>query len=486
MLKPSDLHDYQVKAYKDIIRDKVFTIADICGAGKTIMGLSACVVLKRKNPKTKMLVVCTPKGIATSWSTQHLEWTHTKNLKVAILNGTPSQRKKLIEEDNHDIYAISYNSLEWLAKNNKKIKFTYVFADEADCLKGPKSKWRKWLIKAAPKATHRILASATPKAREEDDYYGLCRYLDAGKCLDAKNITEFRSLYCTHYKAGEHIMYRVRKDKIPEIERRIKHLFRNYGDSTAVKIPIKNINVVGKLCEESAALYKTLQDEQCVNSVVLKDGKRDTDASLSPMVLSGKLNQLSSGFLYADDNLRISPEMLAQATDAKQLLKDITKRQVVDVFDDREKAIKKLVDKVLEKHKCPIAIAYTFKHELVQLQRVFPKAVSDTEENIEDRWNNDEIDILLLQYSRSSKSLNLQKGSGHVLVKYSPTFKWVDDYQIDRRLARQGQKAECVYVYRLYLKGTIDDIKTKSLKARFIGHTRFQKQIVVNVSSRET
>ena len=36
MLKPSDLHDYQVKAYKDIIRDKVFCVSDDCGIVKLL------------------------------------------------------------------------------------------------------------------------------------------------------------------------------------------------------------------------------------------------------------------------------------------------------------------------------------------------------------------------------------------------------------------------------------------------------------------
>ena len=481
MLKPADLHDYQVKAYKDILRDKVFAICDRCGGGKSIICLSACAVLKRKSPKSKMLIVCTPKGIKNAWSNEYLNWTHTKSLRVAVLNGNPKQRQKLLDGNNHDIYAISYNSLEWLVDNNKYIKFDFVFADEADCLKGTKSKWRKWLIKASRHAKYKILASATPKAKDEIDYWGLCKYLDNGKALDASTITEFRAMYCTHFKVGYHLMYKIRKDKIAEVERRIKHLFRNYGEKSIDEIPIKTINAMGKLSEASKEIYKKLQDEQCVNSVVLKDGKLDTDASLPPMTLSGKLNQLSSGFLYVDDSLRIDHNTLVNATDAKQLLKDITKRQVVDVFDDRIKAIKKLVGKVRKKHNCPIAIAYTFQHELVQLQRAFPDGVSDIEDDIEGRWNRDEIDTLFLQYSRSSKSLNLQKGSGHVLVKYSPTFKWVDDYQIDRRFARQGQKAECVYVYRLYIKGTIDDVKTKSLKERFIGHSRFQKQIIQEI-----
>lgn len=270
---------------------------------------------------------------------------------------------------------------------------------------------------------------------------------------------------------------------IPQLEANVKHLFRNYGDQLAVKVPIKTIFAYTNLSPESKEKYETLKKEACVNSIILKkSGQIDDDKSLDAMTLNGKLNELTSGFLYVDDNLRITPEMLAKSTNIKSLIYNNKNRIAVDVFDDRQIAGKKLVNKVRKRHgNIPLVICYNFKHELVHLKKMFPNGVPDTEDDIEARWNNDEISELFLQYTRSSKSLNLQKGSGYVLVLYASTYKWVDDYQIIRRLARQGQKAKCVYAYRLMIRGTVDDAKSTKLDSRFKGHKRFQKQIIQEI-----
>lgn len=450
----------------------------------SISCLNAFTILLKKVPTSKALIVCTPEGVKKTWSVEHTKWSHTKHLKIVPLLGTPKQREKLLNQE-ADGYAISYNTLKWLVETNKHIDFNFVFADEADCLKGPSSKWRKYLIKAAPKATYKILSSATPKTREEDDYWGLCKYLDGGKSLKAPTIEIFRAMYCSPFVVKHIQMWRIKKKMIPILERRIKHLFIKYEMSDKATIPIKTRTLSVDLKPSSAEKYKLLQDSQCLNSIIFNDdGYKDEKMSLDAMALSNKLAQLSNGFVYVDEALRITPELLENATSAKDikaLIEDTKNRVAIDIFDDREKAMVKLIKYIHKNHgQVPIAIPYYHKHELVQLQRILPTGVCDTEPDFQERWNRKEIPYLFLQYSRSSKSLNLQQG-GNIMAFYCPTFKWVDDYQIIRRLARQGQPESCVYAYRLYINGTIDDIKTRKLDERFKGHSRFQKQILKKV-----
>lgn len=483
LLTPNDLSSAQRLAYRDILVKKRMCISSECGFGKTISCLNALVVLKKKKPNAKLLVTCIPEGVKKTWSVEHTKWTHTRHLKVLPLLGNPKQRLKLLEQE-ADVYVISYNLLEWLKKNNKH-QFDFVFADEGDCLKGPTSKWRKYLTEVAPKATYRVISSATPKTREEDDYWGLCKYLDNGKSLLAKTITDFRHKYCKSFALNNRQIWKIDKKKVPLLEKRIKHLFIRYELSDAATIPIKTKTLTVKLKPESMEKYKALRDSQCLNSIVFNDdGVKDESMSLDAMTLSGKLAQLSNGFVYVDQAMRITPDVLATATskaDVKRLMKQSKKTVAVDIFDDRMVAMKKMIGMIHKRHgNTPIAIPYHHRHELVQLQRILPTGVSDSEPDFQSRWNNGEIDYLFLQYSRSSKSLNLQQG-GYIMAFYTPTFKWVDDYQIIRRLARQGQPNPCVYAYRLYLKGTIDDVKTKKLNERFQGHSRFQKAILKQI-----
>lgn len=486
ILTSKDLIPQQIQAYRDVLTKKVMCISSDCGFGKTIVGLSAFALLLKKRPESKALIVCTPEGIKKTWSTEHKSWSHTKHLRVVPLLGLPGKRLKLLKQD-ADVYAISYNSLKWLFENNKgrnRIKFNFVYADEGDCLKGSSSKWRSYLKKAAPLAKYRIISSATPKTREEDDYWGLCKYLDNGKALQCPNVGDFRSMYCSVRVHNHRQYWNVRKPMIPILEERISPLFIKYEMSDAATIPIRTFTSTIKLRPESMAKYKLLQDTQCINSVVFDDkGYRDEKLSLDAMQLSGKLAQLSNGFLYVDENLRITPKMLAETTNIQSLINDSKKKITIDVFDDRIVAFKKLIKKIHKRHgknEC-IAIPYYHKHELVQLKRILPTGVADTEDDFQNRWNRKEIPYLFMQYRRSSKSLNLQFG-GYIMAFYSPTFNWCDDYQIVRRIARQGQPHKCVYAYRLYIKGTVDDIKVKRLDQRFQGHARFQKKILAKLT----
>lgn len=481
MRSPDLLSPEQRQAYKDILRRKVLGLASDCGFGKTIVCLTSFVVLLRKRPDAKLLVVCTPKGVTATWRTEHKDWEHTQHLRVSILAGTPKQRVAALQQE-ADAYVISYNNLRWLYETNKgrsRVKFIYVFADEGDCLKGGESKWRAYLLRAAPAAIWKVISSATPKTREEDDYWGLCKYLDNGKALGTRTLTQFREKYCKPYPLNNRVLYRINKKMIPELERRIAPLFRRYALSDSATIPIKTITCYANLSPEAAEKYNLLLTEQCINSIVYDGIAIDRDESLDAMILSGKLAQLSNGFLYIDENVRITKEVLEKATDVKALLKATKKRIALDIFDDRIRAFGRMIKTIHRKHgrAATILITYFHSHELVQLQRVLPTGVADTSPTFQEDWQAGKIQYGFLQYSRSSKSLNLQAG-GHIMAFYSPTWKWVDDYQIIRRLARQGQKAELVYAYRLYMRGTIDDKKTKKLGERFMGHSRFQKKIL--------
>lgn len=493
-LSAVDMYPEQRLNILEMLNRKVGCITSDCGGGKTMMGLTAYEVLRRKKAKRKMLVVCSPKGAKETWSREHSNWGHLSDLRVANLTAPPKKREQLLASDDYDVYVCSYNTLKWVLDRNKH-KFYFVYADEGDCLKSPVSKWRGYLKQLAKHSAYRIVATATPKARDEDDYWGICDFIDGGKALKAKTYEVFCAKYCSQVNMPgiRTVIYKIKKDKIAKLEKRIEPLFFNFEGDGSNKVPITTITVNCKLSKKSQKKYDKLVEEQCVNSIVYREEEKlgmvhsvkDMDKSLPAAVLSGKLAQLVSGFLYVNEHNRISMKTLKKATNLKQLLKDNTSKVAVDVFDDRVKALKKLIKHARKKHgKTPITITYTFKHELEQLKRILPDALTDTDDDFVNKFNSSKYDFLLLQYQRSGKSLNLQYGDGHVMIMYSPTWQWVNDYQIVRRLARDGQKAPMVYVYRMYFVDTIDDVKAKRLDERFQGHSRFQSKIVRKPESR--
>ena len=489
-----DLYPEQRLNILEMLNRKVGCITADCGGGKTPMGLTAYEVLRRKKSKRKMLVVCSPEGAKKTWTQEHKKWGHLSHLRIANLTVPANKRQAELDSDS-DVYVITYNSLKWLVDRNR-IPFYFIYADEGDCLKGPTSKWREYLNKLAKKSEYRIVATATPKGKDEDDYWGITQFLDGGKALKAKTYDVFCAKYCTmlNLPGIRKTIPKMRKNMVRKLEKRIAPLFFNFESEDTRKIPVKVITVNASLSKKSQKKYDKLVAEQCVNSIIYtdkevtaKDGTvsmvpmKDMDKSLPAAVLSGKLAQLVSGSVYVNEHTRISIKTLKKATNLKKLIEDSKQKLAVDIFNDRIKALKKLIKFIHKEHgKTPIAITYTFQHEREQLLRLLPNALTDKDKDFVNKWNTGEYEFLLLQYQRSGKSLNLQKG-GYIMIMYSPTWQWINDYQIVRRLARDGQENPVVYCYRLYFRNTIDDVKAKRLDERFTGHSRFQGRILTRV-----
>lgn len=487
-----DLHPEQIEAINWILNKKVGCIAPECGSGKTVIGLTALVAMKKLlHPVTPfMLVVSTSMGIKETWSKEHLKWDHLKELRVCVLNGNQRVRIQVLEKNisNADVYCISYNNLLWLYNyldiNYKDFPFTYVYADEGSCLKGHDSEWRKTLEKLSRKATYKIISTATPAPHDAKDYWGLCKYLDGGKCLNSPNITRFREQFCHAIPIPNRVghRYELRAGATDEIKRRVHKLFYTFEMNKEKEPEIIVCDVWKNFTPEAQIQYNYLALEQSTKSLFPDNDEVDFEP-LDALALSNKLAQLANGFIYIDENLRISEETLAQ-TGAKKVLQIIKgkNRSAHVLFNDRLFAFMEMYEDILAKHglDTPVAIPYLFKQDLVMLRLLFPEGVSDEEENVADRWNRGEIKQLFLQYGRSSKSLNLQEG-GYIIASYSPTWNWEHDYQIIRRLARQGQPADRVYHYRLWIRGTIDVQKKEVLEQRGENHKSFQKLVADSV-----
>lgn len=485
-----NLHQAQKDAIDFILNNEVGCIAPECGSGKTVIGLTALLGVKKIDGSDRvMLVASTSMGIKETWATEHLKWDHLKHLKVLVLTGDAKTRESRLSMafdsclESPDVVCISYNNLPWLAEYYKKNKqsppFWYVFADEGSCLKGHNSKWREALGNLSKNAIYRIISTATPAPHDAADYWGLCKYLDGAACLNAPTITRFRELYCRAIPLPNRVgqRYELRKGASEEIKQRVSHLF--YTFNVVKEVPVEVVNVWEDLSPKALAIYRKVEKEQCLNSIVTTEtGQPDQDESLDALSLANKLAQMANGFVYLDEKLRLSEKTLQEVTEKG--LRTILKRReraTIEIFDDRILFFRELVRAIHAKHgKVPIAIAYLFKHDLTVLKEYFPDGVADTEPNVVRRWNQGEIPFLFLQYARSSKALNLQAG-GNILAVYSPTWNWEHDYQIVRRLARQGQTKEKVWVYRLWMNKTVDEQKFEVLEKRGEGHRSFQKLI---------
>jgi len=151
-------------------------------------------------------------------------------------------------------------------------------------------------------------------------------------------------------------------------------------------------------------------------------------------VLSAKLSQVTAGFLYHDD----------QAI-----------RENGDKYDHIHTAKLERLAEIREEVDSPLLVFYRFKAERDAILSRFPEAVTADSKNIQQRWNNDEIPMLVAHPASAGHGLNLQRGSGHHMVWMSSTWSLEEWEQANKRMHRQGQK-KAVVCHVLQCPATVD------------------------------
>lgn len=473
-----DLHGGQKELVRDIFKYKTFCISSTMGFGKTLVCLVAAKVAAGRGYKT--LIAVESQAAKTTWKTEHLNLEYTKDLRVGVFVGTPKQREKLLDED-FDVYIVPYTLLKWMVERKKRLpKFDLVFADEANIIKGGTSKFRKALCEFSDSASIRIAITGTPRAKDEMDFFGIMRFIDLGATL-GPNITSFYDSYCRSISIGKgNMIHKIRSRRVAEqIRNMCAPYFRNYAAPDKAVIPIETHIVRFDLSPASRRLY---DEFDAMGMKALEKLIRLSDEEHKPFNKVHHLNKLSfltSGFIYRNvvDVLTMEEMRLRSAAE----LLAMRKAEAVDLFNDRQVQMYKLAQHIARHHPdSGMVICYNAKQELAHLKQMFPNAITDTDKDFVDRYNNGNREVLLLQYQRSGKALNLQHG-GNVVVFYSMVFDFVNTYQIVRRVARQGQKADKVHLYILLANNTRDEAKLERIEERERLHEEFAAATIIRV-----
>jgi SNF2 family DNA or RNA helicase len=150
-------------------------------------------------------------------------------------------------------------------------------------------------------------------------------------------------------------------------------------------------------------------------------------------ILSNRLSQVASGFIYEYD-----PETKSRKTRT--------------IHTERIGIIKEIIE---ELDGATTIVAYRYQEEERQLLEL-PGARSIREKGIVAEWNRGNVPILVVHPASAGHGLNLQHG-GHNIIWTSPTWELELWLQMNKRLLRQGQQHPVV-VHTITAKGTVDKI----------------------------
>ena len=407
------LRSYQNDIIERCKRSEFYGVFAEPGAGKTItMGT----VIGDLDCKT--LIVSTPRICDYVWEQELSAWEHTAHLTVGNLHTIPAKRKAQLD---NQVLLISFELLQWFL--DQDVAIDCLIIDESSCIKNTRSKRYKLLRKLGIKVKRRYILSGTPRPNSSLELYPQMAFLCSGK-KSPWNIpfTQFRLRY---YKPLDRFGWRW----IPKkgVDKALTELVARDAISIrtadCLDLPELNVNDIFVELPKSA---QCLYDEMYSELVIELNNDTYIDA-VNGGVKVGKLAQIAAGAIYDEFG-------------EWHLL-----------HDEKLSVIKELVDDIAT----PVMIIYRFRHDLARLQEAFPDAEVMDGGTVVDRWNNNEIPLLLLQPQAAGHGLNLQKSSCQHQIWFNLSYSCEQYQQTIARLHRSGQR-NSIFIHRILAADTID------------------------------
>lgn len=391
------LHDYQELAISFLRHQPRAGLFLDCGYGKTR------IVLEALEPRHLPALVVAPKRVAEQvWPEERDLW--RPGLSMALAVGNPNQRKAALAQQ-ADITVIGRDSLKDITKPNYR---TVVF-DELSAYKSKNVRWKQG---------HRVSKNAdtiwgltgTPSPNGMMDVWAQVLLLDEGARL-GRNITIFRDRYFNpgrRLPTGTVIEWKIRPESADAIHRKIEDICLSITDK--IKLPDITYNRISvEISKPIRDAYIEYKRELLVDLEMLGG---DVHTAANQAVLTGKLSQMTAGFLYKDNR-----------GDGYTWLHDGKLEALQEVRAGTE-------DNLL--------VFYRFGAERDAIATKFPGARHISEKGVIQDWNAGKVPMLLSHPASAAHGLNLQHG-GHTIVWMSLDWSLELWHQANSRLHRQGQ-----------------------------------------------
>ncbi len=223
-------------------------LADDMGLGKTLQAIVAIAQYRQKK-KGLTLIVC-PTSLLYNWKEEFSKF--DPQLKVLVIDGIPSSRKRLIENmRKYDVVITSYTLLQKDVEHYKQISFGYIILDEAQHIKNRGTRNAKSVKMIS--VEHRLILSGTPIENSLDEMWSLFDFLMPGflgtydrfveKYIRISGAEQTKNLEYLRKKVAPFILRRMKSDvlhDLPPISEIVYHcqlsdtqqqLYRSYAES---------------------------------------------------------------------------------------------------------------------------------------------------------------------------------------------------------------------------------------------------------------
>lgn len=414
------------------------------------LGKTATVLRSLKSDQLPALVIA-PKRVAENvWEVEAEIW--RPDLQMTVASGSASQRKIALSSS-ADVVVIGRDNIRDVLPYASKFKTVVI--DEMSGFKNQGSVRWKTARKIVATATYVYGLTGTPVPNGLLDLWAQMYLLDGGQRL-GKNMGLYRARYFTPGRQlanGVITEWHLRPEAAEKIYDLIGDICLSMDSEGRIELPPVTYNpVTVPLDSATRKVYKDMKDTLVADMQVL-GGEVHTAANAA--VLSSKLRQICSGFLFVDE---------ADLRDAKYDL----------IHHEKIRAI----GEILESTGSPVLIFYQFLPERDMIRAAFPKLVHLIDEkDIIAKWNRGEIPVLLVHPQSVGHGLNLQHG-GHTVIWSSLTWSSEDWEQGNKRLFRSGQEHPVV-IHMLISPNTVDE----AMRARVLDKVSVHDALMAHLQS---
>ena len=417
------LRDYQETAADFLYEhDRAMILAPV-GAGKTAITLTAMWEMLRDN-YTKRYLVLAPKRVCTDvWPVEAPKWAPMLSLAVAV--GTPKQRLAALKSK-AQVVVTNYDNIQWLAE--QELNFDAIVFDELTRLKNPSGARFKALSKIIDPMTVRWGLTGSFTSNGLEDVFGQCKIVDQSLLGRAKGAFMQQYFVLINKDFGE---WAPRVGSLAQVMTRLKPA-TYVLDAGDYKDKLPPLHVVEVRCDmpDRTPYEKMKKDFQALEVTAINAG-----------VVTGKLQQMASGFVY--DTRKTAADVPGKFTTTQTPVWFSTHK-----FD-------RLTELLEENQHANTLVVYTYQEELAQLRRLYPKAQTLDNDKAIERWNKGEIELLLVHPKSAGHGLNLQHGGCKIVFLSLPWSLELYEQTIGR-LHRSGQKHD-VWCYVMMTNKTVDE-----------------------------
>ena len=401
-------------------------LADDMGLGKTLQAIVAVTQFNKKK-RAPSVIVC-PTSLLYNWKEEFSKF--NPKLKVIVVDGIPSQRKKMIEAVNDfDIVVTSYSLLQKDIDHYQQNQFSYMILDEAQHIKNRGTRNAKSVKQVV--AEHKMILSGTPIENSLEELWSLFDFLMPGFLSTYDRFVE-KYIRVTGEEQMKNLQY-LRKKVAPFILRRMK------ADVLEDLPPVSEIVYHCQLSKTQHELYKSYAES--ARDELVKLVERD-------------------GF----DKVQI--HVLATLTRLKQICchPAIFAKEAPEEGDSAKyEMLLELLQTLVEgNHKTVIFSQYT---KMLQIMRVdfeqmgirfvYLDGSSKNRLDIVNQFNNDpSISVFLVSLKAGGTGLNLV--GADTVIHYDMWWNPAVENQATDRVYRLGQK-QSVSVYKLVTLSTIEE-----------------------------